>query len=80
MNTKLTLRMDDKLIEAAKKHSTETGKSLSKLVADFFANLENEKKTNTFKISPKVQSLRGILKGSDISKDDYKTHLEKKYL
>ena len=40
MNTKLTLRPDGELIRAAKEHSAKSGRSVSKLVADFFALIE----------------------------------------
>ena len=36
MNTKLTLRLDDELIREAKEYSQETGKSVSRLVEDYF--------------------------------------------
>ncbi len=37
MNTKLTLRLDDSLVESAKKYSVKTGKSVSKIMADLFS-------------------------------------------
>ena len=36
MQTKLTLRLDDWLIRKAKRFSKKTGKSVSKIVADYF--------------------------------------------
>jgi predicted HicB family RNase H-like nuclease len=36
MESKLTLRIEEKLIKAAKEYSAKKGKSLSRLVADFF--------------------------------------------
>ncbi len=36
MQTKLTLRMDEELIRKAKRFSRKTGRSLSRIVADFF--------------------------------------------
>ncbi len=41
MNTNLTLRMDDKLIESAKQYSAQSGKSISKIVADLFTIIQN---------------------------------------
>jgi len=42
VNTKLTLRLDDKLIASAKRHSAESGRSISQLVADFFALIDTQ--------------------------------------
>ena len=79
MNTKLTLRLEDHLIESAKEYSAKTGKSVSKIVSDFFVIIKNEKLKKTYQITPTVQSLKGILKDSSISEDDYKKYLEEKY-
>ena len=40
MNTKLTLRLDDRLIDRAKRYSNRSGKSVSQLVSDYFALIE----------------------------------------
>ena len=80
MNTKLTLRLDDHLIEAAKEYSANTGKSLSKIVADLFTIIEKEKLKKNYKITPAVQSLKGVMKNTAISGNDYKKYLEDKYL
>ena len=42
MGIKLTLRIDEELIKAAKKYSAKKGKSLSRLVTDFFRIIQNE--------------------------------------
>ena len=78
MPTKLTLRMDEKLIESAKKYAKRSGKSLSQLVADFFSGLAMGHEDDPSSISPKVRALRGSLKGSDAG--DYRKHIEEKYL
>ncbi|MCD6376064.1 MAG: hypothetical protein J7L94_11100 [Caldisericaceae bacterium] len=81
MNTKLTLRIDKQLIKSTKEYSNRTGKSLSRIVSDFFKIIRNEKlKQKKSGTTPTVQSLKGILKGSKIDKNDYKQHLEDKYL
>ncbi len=80
MNTKLTLRIDKELIESAKAYSARTGKSISRLVADFFHTIKNEKFRKEEQLTPTVRSLKGILKGAKLSEADYKKHLEKKYL
>jgi len=78
MNTKLTLRLDDRLITSAKRHSAESGRSLSQLVADFFTLIEME--AGEVEATPRVRSLRGVLAGSGLDKSDYRRHLEEKYL
>jgi hypothetical protein len=77
MNTKLTLRLDDKLIASAKRHSAESGKSVSQLVSDFFAFIDAE--VTDVDITPRVRSLRGVLAGSGVDESDYRRHLEEKY-
>ncbi len=80
MNTKLTLRLDRTLIESAKEYSAKTGKPLSRIVADLFAIITNEKIKKKNELSPTVSSLRGILKNTNINEMDYKKYLEEKYL
>jgi len=77
MKTKLTLRLDDKLIASAKRHSAESGKSVSQLVSDFFALIDAE--DSDVDITPRVRSLRGVLAGSGLDESDYRRHLEEKY-
>jgi len=80
MATKLTLRLDEKLIDRAKEYAKRSDKSVSKLVADFFAVLSTNLEDETDKTTPKVKFLRGILRDYNIGPDDYKKHLEKKHL
>lgn len=82
MKSKLTLRLEKDLIKEAKKYAEEKGTSVSQLVADYFSLLKSQKsqKKDEKKISPISSSLSGILKKSDLSEADYKTHLEEKYL
>ncbi len=79
MNTKLTLRMDEATIRKAKMEARRRGKSVSRLVAEFIESIglrpDSEKA-----LPPTTASLVGILKGQDISEDDYKEHLREKYL
>ncbi len=79
MNTKLTLRLDDQLIESAKKYSAKTGKSVSKIVSDLFVIIKNENLKESGSITPTVQSLKGILKDSKIAENEYKNYLEEKH-
>jgi len=80
MNTKLTLRMDDSLIESAKHYSARNGKSVSQIVADYFTMIKNEKLDNREQLTPAVRALKGILSDTGASEDDYFKHLEEKHL
>lgn len=80
MQTKLTLRLDEDLVRRAKRFSRRTGKSVSKLVAEYFETLEVQAAQSEEEITPKVSALRGILKGKDVTLEDYERHLEEKYL
>ena len=80
METKLTLRMDEKVINRAKAYARKSGKSVSQLVEDFFVLLGSKEERKAPDITPKVKSLRGVFRGSDFSIDNYRRHLEDKYL
>ncbi len=79
MQTKLTLRLDDELIAAAKSYAREHGRSLSQIVADYFASLSTVLEASPEE-APLVHSLRGCLKGAEVDENDYRRHLEEKYL
>ncbi len=78
MTTKLTLRLDQELIARAKRHSADTGRSVSQLVADFFFLIEAQ--DSGVEITPRARALRGVLAGSELDEDDYRRHLEIKHL
>ncbi len=67
MITKLTLRMDNNLIESAKEYSAQTGKSVSRIVANLFEIIKNEKIKKEDTLSPTVRTLKGILKGKQLA-------------
>lgn len=84
METKLTLRMDEKIIEAAKIHAQKQGVSLSKLVADYLQMISNKRAlASTFKPTPILSEITGVLSKSSGKKDlrnEYHKYLEEKYL
>jgi hypothetical protein len=80
MATKLTLRIDEELITRAKTYAKRSGKSVSRLVADFFAVLSQSEEEGTYNITPKVKSLHGLLRDATVDFEDYKKHIEQKYL
>ncbi len=80
MQTKLTLRLEDQLIEQAKSYAAHAGKSLSQVVADYFKILTSEKTKTISPSTPITQSLRGFLRESKLDEKDYKKYLEEKHL
>ena len=78
MQTKLTLRLEDSLIQQAKNYAKQHDKSLSQVVADYFHILTQQ--TEKSGISPITKSLIGILDSNNVDENDYKKHLEEKYL
>lgn len=79
MTTKLTLRIDEKLIERAKSHAQRTGKSVSRMVEDYFELLPQHEERKEEALTPIVRALLGVLKNADIDEEDYRRHLEEKY-
>jgi hypothetical protein len=80
MQTKLTLRIDGDLIARAKSYAHKSGKSVSQLVSDYLELLPEPGQRQPRPLTPIVESLRGSLAGSGLDEDDYRRHLEKKYL
>lgn len=78
MQTKLTLRLEEQLIERAKAHAKKRGKSVSQMVADYFALLDREDRPET--LAPLTRSLHGTLRGTDVDEDTYREHFEEKHL
>jgi len=80
MQTKLTLRLEDHLIEQAKSYAAQAGKSVSQIVADYFKILTAEKTRQATPSSPITDSLRGLLRESNLDEKDFKKYLEEKHL
>lgn len=82
MNTKLTLRLDEDLIENAKKAAQSRGLTLSGMVADYFRHiLKVQEQQET--VSPVLSEIAGVLSTEVDNKrllNSYKKHLEDKYL
>ncbi|MBC7292681.1 MAG: hypothetical protein H5T84_01015, partial [Thermoleophilia bacterium] len=68
-NAKLSLRLDEELIRSAKRHSARTGKSVSRLVADYFALIEARDAGAPTKLTPRVRSLVGVLFDTNVVLD-----------
>ena len=92
MHTKLTLRMDERLIEGAKQYAAAHGRSLSQMVADYFAvlaatheALPSQRPDDWEKqLSPLTRRLLGAAVPTDgsppPSQNDYDAYLDAKHL
>jgi hypothetical protein len=78
MQTKLTLRLDSGLIRRAKAYARRTHKSVSSVVADFFASLDASGEPR-LELTPRVRSLVGVLRGTHLDERAYRRHLEIKH-
>lgn len=78
MQTKLTLRIEKELVQKAKRHSRKSGKSVSKLVSDYFRIIDAAEGSEE-DVTPWARSLLGVMKGSGVSEEDYRRHLEEKH-
>ena len=79
MDTKLTLKIDNSIIEQAKNYAKDKNTSLSKLIESYLSKLVTPNDTN--EITPLVKSLSGVIdlpKNFD-AKREYKKHLVNKY-
>ena len=82
MNTKLTLTIEQSVIEKAKRYARERERSLSDLIENYLIALTNENAMDEENVSPTIAQLRGSFK---MPKDfDYKKelteNLKKKFL
>jgi hypothetical protein len=81
MATKLTLRLDDKLIKQAKETARSKGVSLSRIVEDYFRSLATRKEKEAPE-SPVLSEISGVLSsgmGMRKPRAEYKKHLQEKY-
>ncbi len=81
MSTKLTLRLDDRVIIRAKKKARTKGVSLSRMVEDYFKSVA-EIEQHEVRESPVLYEIAGVLKGktrAEKSKSEYRKHLSEKY-
>jgi len=72
MNTKLTLTMEQSVIEKAKKYAKSRNRSLSDLIENYLKALTNNDAVEYDSLSSSVQALRGAFeepKGFDYQKE-----------
>ena len=81
MKKKLTIRIDEAMIERAKRLAATRGKSLSQLVEDYLrVSGDVEGGADTLPpVHPDVLALTGILVGTDLDEGDYRDYLVEKH-
>ena len=80
MHTKLTLRLEADLVQRAKALAKKSGKSVSRIVADYLTVLERPpRRDKTLLWPPLVRSLKGSLRRTRVDEKDYRRYLEHKY-
>lgn len=81
MDTKLTLKLQQSVIERAKEYAKKHKTSLSRLIENYLLNITDEENDEDEKITPLVKSLSGIIDLYDDSenKKAYTEYLANKY-
>jgi len=82
METKLTLRLNDNIIERAKIYARSHKISLSKMIESYLDSITKQKEDGaTISITPLVESLSGVINvPADFDyKKEYRDHLDEKY-
>ncbi|WP_323756300.1 DUF6364 family protein [Roseivirga sp.] len=81
MDTKLTLKLNQDVIEKAKEYASNKKMSLSRIVESYLQSLTSENDTNGFEISPFIKSIAtGTSLPTELDhKGEYSDHLMEKY-
>ena len=73
MNAKLTLTMEQPIIEKAKRYAKSKGQSLSDIIENYLRLITKDQEDTDIEITPIVKSLRGTFKA--LPNFDYKKEL-----
>jgi hemerythrin superfamily protein len=81
MIKKLTIKLDQKVIEKAKNYARNSKTSLSNIIESYLQKLTSGSESEEDDITPLVKSLSGIVKNSnwENAKQDYKLYLKQRY-
>ncbi len=77
--SKLTLSVDGKVVERAKRFAAGRGTSVSRLVEAYLEGLARPEQAASQDLPPVTRRLRGILKGVEHRRQDYVGYLARKY-
>lgn len=75
MNTKLTLTIEQTIIEKAKKYANNKGRSLSDIIENYLKAITRDDSAENIELTPIVKSLKGSFKAPQDF--DYKKELSK---
>ena len=75
--SKLTLSVDDRVIQRAKHYAEKRGTSVSQLVEEYLDLVSDRPRTDAKANPPVLQMLRGAAKGASL--EDHRRHLVRKY-
>lgn len=76
MNTKLTLTIEQAIIDRAKKYANHKGRSLSDIIENYLKAITSDENSSNIELTPIVKSLKGSFKAPE--NFDYKTELSKR--
>ena len=76
MNTKLTLTIEETVVEKSKKYATSKGRSLSDIIENYLKVITKEESIDKTELTPLVKSLKGSFKAPNNL--DYKKELTKR--
>ena len=81
MDTKLTLKLNQQIIEKAKKYASDKKLSLSRIIESYLQSLTSEDNKDDFEISPFIKSIAtGNKIPTDLDyKNEYSDYLIEKY-
>jgi hypothetical protein len=68
MKTKLTLKLDQSVIDSVKEYAETNNRSLSKLVEDYFRNLVSETAPRQNDYPSLIKKLTGVISERDLEK------------
>jgi len=78
MQTKLTLNLEDELIQQIEAYAKQQNKSISQIITEYFQHLTQQ--TKNVSVPPITRSLIGVLQDHKVDSADYKQYLQDKYL
>ncbi|TDN94994.1 hypothetical protein DET49_10360 [Salegentibacter sp. 24] len=81
MDKKLTLSLNENIIETAKRYAKSNNISLSKLIGSYLGTLTKKEQKKENEVTPLVKSLSGVISIDDDFdvKDEYTQYLIEKY-
>jgi hypothetical protein len=77
--TKLTLSVDEDVVQRAKRYAARRKTSVSRLVERYLELISRPPRLDAESMPPILARLRGVLKGGGRDEGDYRRYLEKKY-